>query len=264
MMKGARRSRTTPKKKSSIDGSVYTWCRVSREFNGVMYDGSVDSYDKKYQVWHVIFDDGDAEELDHTELLIAMDAFKGEGDEEHIGRRIVRIFDGKHFGATIDRYDPEERFWHALHDDGDEEELDHVELLEAEDLHYRTVTVKEHKKRSAKKKSLGAKFSVSAEQVATNAFVNPGDSPSPTKVVEEVVFEEVVEEIDDGASSDPVEEGAFEEEATLAPRTKRTRWLLMLGGICLFACAGAGVVAPHFVLNHKSPVVNVDDAREEL
>ncbi|EJK57812.1 hypothetical protein THAOC_22109 [Thalassiosira oceanica] len=264
-----RRSRATPKRKSSVDGSVYTWCRVSRDFNGVMYDGSVDSYDKKRQVWHVTFDDGDEEEIDHLELLTAIDAFKGEADEEHIGRRIVRIFDGKHFGATIDRYDAKERYWHALHDDGDEEELDHAEVLQARDLHYRTVTLKEHKETSTTK-SLGAKISVSAAEKKQVAFVNPedeipvGGSPSPKRIVEEVVYEEVVEEIA-GVSSQHVEEEAFEEEAaTLAPRSKRMRWLLMLGGICVFACAGAGIVAPHFVLNLKSSVAIVDDAREEL
>ena len=260
-----RRSRAAPKGKSSaVDGTVYTWCRVSREFNGVMYDGSVDSYDKKRQVWHVTFDDGDEEELGHVDLLIAMDAFKGEADEEHIGRRIVRIFDGKPFGATIDRYDAKERYWHALHDDGDEEELDHVEVLVAVDMHYRTVTLKEHKKTSNKKKSLGANVSVPAaetKQVAVDEFSNPedeipvGGSPSPKRLVEEVVYEEVVGDIV-GVSS--------VEEAALAPRSKRVRWILMLGGMCLFACAGAGLVSPHFRTTRKSLLATVGGARAEL
>jgi len=143
-----------PKRSVDKDGSAdYIGRRISRLFDDELYHGTVDSFDASSSLWHVTYDDNDAEELDYVELLVAMDLFREVGEagrggrnengndssfpSRYIGRRVSKRFGRKMYHGTVDGADEDHRLWHVTYDDGDAEELDHEELLIAMDWYQR-------------------------------------------------------------------------------------------------------------------------------
>jgi len=43
--------------------------RVAKDFDGMMYHGSVDKYDSVHKLWHIRYDDNDDEDMNELELL---------------------------------------------------------------------------------------------------------------------------------------------------------------------------------------------------
>ena len=120
-------------KVTSVDSSKIG-SRISREFDSKIYHGTVDGHNPRRRLWHVTYDDGDAEELDRYELLSAIELFKGSTDVSYVGRRVSRKFGRKIYNGIVDKFDGTDRLWHITYGDGDAEELDHEELLFALDL----------------------------------------------------------------------------------------------------------------------------------
>lgn len=113
----------------------YIGRRIAREFDGQgIYHGTVDGFDAVYDLYHIAYDDGDAEEMNHTELLFAMDLFQGNSDRSYIGRRVSREFGRKVCDGTIDKFDSRRRLWKVAYDYGEVGEMDHREVLYAMDL----------------------------------------------------------------------------------------------------------------------------------
>jgi RNA polymerase subunit RPABC4/transcription elongation factor Spt4 len=56
----------------------YVGKRVSRQFGSQICDGTVDKFDSRRRMWYIDYDwGGDIEEMDHCELLYAIDLFGG-------------------------------------------------------------------------------------------------------------------------------------------------------------------------------------------
>ncbi|KAL7546561.1 hypothetical protein ACHAWF_009888 [Thalassiosira exigua] len=60
-----------PPARDRDDGAAYVGRRISRDFDGAAYPGTVDRYDARAKLWHVKYDDGDEEELNRGELVEA-------------------------------------------------------------------------------------------------------------------------------------------------------------------------------------------------
>ena len=54
-------------------GESYVGQRIAKDFDGDIYYGTVSKYFPKDRLWKIDYDDGDKEELDHEELLFALD-----------------------------------------------------------------------------------------------------------------------------------------------------------------------------------------------
>ena len=60
----------------------YVGKRVSRQFGSQICDGTVDKFDSRRRMWYIDYDwGGDVEEMDHYELLHAIDLFGGKKDD---------------------------------------------------------------------------------------------------------------------------------------------------------------------------------------
>ena len=146
--------RKTPKKtKATADGgTIYIGRRIAREFNGELYQGTVDSYrsngPRHHHLWHVKYDDDDEEELNRSELLLALDKFarnnnfvKDDDDKSapppppYVGRRISKKFGKEIYHGTVDGFDESNMLWKIAYDDGDAEEMGLKEVLFAMDLY---------------------------------------------------------------------------------------------------------------------------------
>lgn len=114
--------------------NAYNSRRIAREFDGQIHHGTVDGFDAAYNLWHISYDDGDAEEMNHTELLFAMDLFEGNSDRSYVGRRVSREFGRKVCDGTVDKFDSRRSLWKIAYDYGEVGEMDHRELLYAVDL----------------------------------------------------------------------------------------------------------------------------------
>ena len=130
------------KKSSSFDGSVYFGLDVTLETRrGDEYTCTVTGYNARRARWTVTRrDDGEEEEVNHGMLLMGIDARSDpSGPDRHVGRRVTRTFDKTKtpYHGTVDGADEREGLWHVKFDDGDEEEVDLMELLFAADLHDR-------------------------------------------------------------------------------------------------------------------------------
>ena len=177
--------------------SKYIGRRVSRAFGsqGQLYQGTIDSYDQIYDLWHITYDDGDAEEMDHVELLVAMDLFEGNGDRSYIGRRVSRAFGTQICDGTVDAFDSRRRMWTIAYDYGEVGEMDHRELLYALDLFESKDELKavgaaagskkaaaaKPKRRSPKRKTKRKTTTRKGDNVQLFAF----DSDKPTSKVKE-------------------------------------------------------------------------------
>ena len=86
------------------------------------------SHDDDVPIWHIRHEDGDEEDLEKYELETAMLA---SGD--FVGMGIVRYFDGVPVRGIVTEYLPGEPFdlWHCRHEDGDEEDLEQYEVVQA-------------------------------------------------------------------------------------------------------------------------------------
>lgn len=142
--KRAKMNLTTKKKEvaKSHEGSnnneMYFGKSVIRQFEGQNRTGTVERYISKKEQWHITYDNGVGEDVKHGELLLGLDEFNGTKDSAHVGRtRVTRKFNSRPFDGIVDSFDEKERLWHIAFDDGDEEELDHIELLIAQDLYVR-------------------------------------------------------------------------------------------------------------------------------
>lgn len=137
-------SSSKKKRSSAFDGSVYFGTTVALETKrGDRYTSTVTSYNARRARWTATRrgGGGGAEEINHGQLLLGADAHSGPGGERrHVGRRVTRDnFDRARtpYHGRVDGVDAAEGLWHVKFDDGDEEELDLMELLFAMDLYDR-------------------------------------------------------------------------------------------------------------------------------
>ena len=108
------------------NSSIYIGRKITREFDGELYHGTVDSVrTDNNMIWHVTYnDDGDQEELNRRELLFALDLHERLGDNidddddddgdarrapfYYAGRRISKKFGRKIYQGTIDNFDQDD------------------------------------------------------------------------------------------------------------------------------------------------------------
>ena len=106
------------------NSSIYIGRKITREFDGELYHGTVDSVRTgNKMMWHVTYnDDGDQEELNRRELLFALDLHERLGDIidddddgdacrapfYYAGRRISKKFGRKIYQGTIDNFDQDD------------------------------------------------------------------------------------------------------------------------------------------------------------
>ena len=144
------RNWSTAKKRKSppFDGTVYLGTEIVLETSRGGGDGrshEVTSYNPRRARWTATPRDGDGpeEEITHGRLLLGADARLDGGDGDgrrHVGRRVTRThFDRARtpYHGTVDGVDEAEGLWHVRYDDGDEEEVELMELLVAADLYDR-------------------------------------------------------------------------------------------------------------------------------
>ena len=103
---------------------------ISKEFDGKPFRGKVVGYDSKDNFFKVKYDDSDEEEMDHEELVQCMSAVKC-----HVGTVISKEFDGKPFRGKVIEYDAKEKLYKVQYEDGDEEEMDHEEVMQCMVIH---------------------------------------------------------------------------------------------------------------------------------
>lgn len=118
-------------------GIKYVGRRIALDLDGEIFEGTISRFNASSCHWNIIFDNGVAEEMDHVDLLLAMDLFQGNSDRSYIGLRVSRKFGSKICDGTIDRFDSRRRLWRIAFDYGDVGEvveMDHRELLYAIDL----------------------------------------------------------------------------------------------------------------------------------
>ena len=121
-------------------GHAWVGKRVRRFFNTVVSDGTCDRWmpatSSDPALWHVVHDDGDAEDLEEHEMLPAIRAHVEGQTFSHewrvsghpwVGERVRRSFHGQQVDGTVERWLPKaagrRALWHVRHDDGDEEDL---------------------------------------------------------------------------------------------------------------------------------------------
>ena len=116
------RRRKTPQKSratSSINNEGhYVGKRIAREFDdNVIYHGTIDKYHPRRRLWSIKYDDGDAEELDHREVLLAIDLAEANTELSYVDKRCSRKFGRKVYHATVDKFDRRARLWHITFDE---------------------------------------------------------------------------------------------------------------------------------------------------
>ena len=133
------------KKMAESKTNKYVGRRISKEFedHGI-YHGTVDSFDAEYDIWHITYDDGDAEEMKLSELLLSMDFFQGKGGRSYIGHRVSRQFGSTICDGKISKFDYKQCRWEIAYNYGGVGEMDHQELLYARHLfHNKEIEVPE-------------------------------------------------------------------------------------------------------------------------
>ena len=129
------------------EGHPFVGKKVRRLFNNVSgaVDGKITKYlpanGKQPALFHMVHDDGDEEDLEYVEAKEAINNAK-EGVEgwvteghDFIGKRACRVFNGSNTLGTITAYlpahDDDPELFHIVHDDGDEEDVEHKDTKEA-------------------------------------------------------------------------------------------------------------------------------------
>ena len=110
------RRRRTPQKSARTSGS-YVGKRIAREFDDEIYHGTIDTYHPRRRLWSIKYDDGDAEELDHREVLLAIDLAEGNTELSYVDKRVSRKFGRKVYHGTVDKFDRRARLWHITFDE---------------------------------------------------------------------------------------------------------------------------------------------------
>ena len=114
------RRRRTPQKSartSGNEGHTYVGKRIAREFDDEIYHGTIDTYHPRRRLWSIKYDDGDAEEFDHREVLLAIDLAEGNTELSYVDKRVSRKFGRKVYHGTVDKFDRRARLWHITFDE---------------------------------------------------------------------------------------------------------------------------------------------------
>merc|ERR1712238_107068 len=86
-------------KKSQLQqDKSYVGQRVSKNFDGAIYEGIVSKFLPNGRVWKINYDDGDKEDLEFGELKIALDLHHKKNLKNHKGS--TKTMKGKGKGAT--------------------------------------------------------------------------------------------------------------------------------------------------------------------
>ena len=128
-----KRTRKNTAAKSTASHS-YIGRSIAREFDYQIYPGKIDNYYPRCKLWSVSYNAGDAEELYHGEMMLAMDLAKGNSDISYVSTRASPKFGRKICKGSVNKFDKKDYLRHITFDDGDEEELSHEGLLFVLDL----------------------------------------------------------------------------------------------------------------------------------
>lgn len=131
----SRKKKKTPTKISTAHGTSYVGSDIARTINNELYTGTVTNYYPRRSLWRVTYSDDDEEELNHLEVLHAINLAQNNEPTSHVGKRVARKFENVVYFGIIDKYDGKEKLWHVNFDDDDEEELEFEEVLFALDLY---------------------------------------------------------------------------------------------------------------------------------
>ena len=119
----------------------YVGKRVSRQFGSQICDGTVDKFDSRRRMWYIDYDwGGDVEEMDHCELLFAIDLFGGEKDDGSVKASTKKRSNG----------DPKTKRIQKKQNHQQQREADHVQLFA-----FNTTNVDEKQTEIVKKEQAG-------------------------------------------------------------------------------------------------------------
>lgn len=101
------------------------------------YKGTIVAYDKRSHFYHIKYEDGDEEDLEHNEFEIVSDKNEARpivpppDNAYKIGTRTKKFFEDHKsawYEATIVGYNRKTRLYKVQYDDGDCEDLEHIEI----------------------------------------------------------------------------------------------------------------------------------------
>lgn len=133
------RKKKTLTKISTAHGTSYVGSDIARTINNELYTGTITNYYPRRSLWRVTYTDDDEEELNHLEVLHAINLAQNNEPTSHVGKRVARKFENVVYFGNIDKYDGKEKLWHILFDDDDQEELEFEEVLFALDLYENSI-----------------------------------------------------------------------------------------------------------------------------